>query len=187
MRGSGLDPQQQQHAQIVCHSLLKAANDGYDVSPLIECGADPMTSGDIVPENCPHCSGPWRLMHAPAHLSMYPVCILCMRYTDVICRTVLGCLLLLAYTSLFFGLETSCTLRKFLCPACAAEPRAMFVVVLRYLKAPSWGTCCLSHSSLARNTTLTQQRQLCLTFAFVLRLARADGWCGGKMEVITCE
>ena len=30
---------------ILADTLLRAANDGYDVSPLIECGADPMASG----------------------------------------------------------------------------------------------------------------------------------------------
>lgn len=30
---------------MISQNLLRAANDGYDVSPLIEGGADPMSSG----------------------------------------------------------------------------------------------------------------------------------------------
>lgn len=33
------------HHALVSQNLLRAANDGYDVSTLIECGADPMASG----------------------------------------------------------------------------------------------------------------------------------------------
>ena len=33
------------HHALVSQALLRAANDGYDVSPLIENGADPMASG----------------------------------------------------------------------------------------------------------------------------------------------
>jgi hypothetical protein len=39
------------HHALVSQNLLRAANDGYDVSPLLECGADPMSSGE--PHLCP--------------------------------------------------------------------------------------------------------------------------------------
>ena len=38
---------------ILADTLLRAANDGYDVSPLIECGADPMASGAPLPHCVP--------------------------------------------------------------------------------------------------------------------------------------
>jgi len=45
MRCTGVaDPGNANHA-LLCQNLLRAANDGYDVSTLIDHGADPMTSG----------------------------------------------------------------------------------------------------------------------------------------------
>ena len=39
-----LDPANSQHA-LLCQHLMRAANDGYDVSPLIDHGADPGAAG----------------------------------------------------------------------------------------------------------------------------------------------
>jgi len=46
MRGHEVNMNPQMvHKALVSQNLLRAANDGYDVSPLIESGADPMSSG----------------------------------------------------------------------------------------------------------------------------------------------
>ncbi len=56
MRCTGVaDPGNAQHA-LLCQNLLRAANDGYDVSTLIDHGADPMTSGTL----CQPAQTPWQ-------------------------------------------------------------------------------------------------------------------------------
>ena len=66
LRGDMLDPMQQ-HQALISQNLLRAANDGYDVSPLIEHGADPMASGEC-------CLSIARQVHVWAARSRRPPC-----------------------------------------------------------------------------------------------------------------
>ena len=45
MRCTGVADLGNANHALLCQNLLRAANDGYDVSTLIDHGADPMTSG----------------------------------------------------------------------------------------------------------------------------------------------
>ena len=63
MRCTGVaDPGNANHA-LLCQNLLRAANDGYDVSTLIDHGADPMTSGTF----CQPSPNPWGLWTSTEH------------------------------------------------------------------------------------------------------------------------
>jgi hypothetical protein len=46
VRSDASQAEAKSHHALVSQNLLRAANDGYDVSPLLECGADPMSSGE---------------------------------------------------------------------------------------------------------------------------------------------